>query len=152
MSGRSEPTEGEEERIGYCRPPKHTRFKKGNRANPLGRAAAKRGDLAETVRETLASKVEISEGGRKRKVTRSEANILALFDKAKRGDASAADRLLDLHDLSAKGGNGGRRVVEVYNVLPDEDGERRPVPVFNNDEAARQDYRTQGRSPTKETI
>jgi hypothetical protein len=132
-------SKGEGDRIGYRRPPKHTRFKKGNRANPLGRGASKRGDFAETVCATLASKVEIGEGGRMRKVTRSEANILSLFEKAKRGDVSAADRLLDLHAMSTKGGGGKTTVVEVYNVLPDEDGERRSRPIFDGDEAPRPD-------------
>jgi hypothetical protein len=144
VSGRRTPSDGEDDCVGYCRPPKHTQFQKGNRANPHGRGASKRGDLAETVRETLASKVEIREGGRKRKVTRREANILALFDKAKRGDAAAADRLLDLHDLSAKAGNGGPQVVEVYNVLPDENGERAPPRVHGGDEVSSSDFRAHG--------
>ena len=75
------------------------------------------------MRSTLASKVEIREGGRKRTVTRSEANILALFDKAKRGDAAAADRLIDLHEASAKGAGDGPMIIEVYNALPDANGE-----------------------------
>jgi Family of unknown function (DUF5681) len=132
-------SKGEDDRIGYRRPPKHTRFKKGNRANPLGRGASKRGDFDETVCATLGSKVEIGEGGRKRKVTRREANIVALVERAKRGDVSAADRLLDLHAMSAKGGGGRTTVIEVYNVLPDEDFERRPHKIFNGDEAPRPD-------------
>jgi hypothetical protein len=144
VNGRPPSSKDEDDRVGYCRPPKHTRFQKGNRANPLGRAWSKRGDLAEAVRETLASKVEIREAGRKRMVTRREANILALFDRAKRGDAAAADRLLDLHALSAKGGEGGAKVIEVYNVLPDEDGEHRPPRLRANDEASSPDSREPG--------
>jgi hypothetical protein len=134
VSGRPPTCKGDDDRIGYRLPPKHTQFKKGNRANPLGRGAAKRNDLAETVLATLASKVQISEGGHKRKVTRSEANILALLDKAKRGDVSAANRLLDIHGLSTKGVHGKQRVIEVYNALPDEDRESRPLPIRNGDE------------------
>ena len=144
MSDRQTAEKNEEERIGYRRPPKHTRFKKGNRANPLGRGASRRGDLAKTVRETLASKVEIRERGRKRKVTRSEANILALFEKAVRGNVSAADRLLDLHASATRGGEGKTKVVEVHNVLPDEDVDRRHRPIFDSDEPARPHSGTSG--------
>jgi hypothetical protein len=66
--------------------------------------------------------VQIREGGRRRTVTRGEATILALFEKAKRGDAAAADRLIDLHEASAKRAADGPMLVEVYNALPDANG------------------------------
>ena len=144
MSGGTKSKEVEKDRVGYGRPPKHTQFKKGNRANPRGRAASQRSDLADAVRETLSTKVEISQGGRKRRVTRSEANILALFDKARKGDAAAADRLLDLHASSAKGGDGGPAVIEVFNVLPDEDGDRPAVSQSESDDIARPDSAARG--------
>jgi hypothetical protein len=106
MSDDRQATEDETDRVGYGRPPKHTQFQKGNRAYA-----------------TLSSKVKIREGGRKRTVTRIEANILALFDKAKRGDAAAANRLIDLHEASAKGAGDGPMVIEVHNALPDANGE-----------------------------
>jgi hypothetical protein len=56
-------------------------------------------------------------------VTRIEANILALFDKAKRGDAAAANRLIDLHEASATGADERPMVIEVHNALPDANGE-----------------------------
>jgi Family of unknown function (DUF5681) len=123
MSDNPKATDDEGERVGYCHPPKHTRFQKGNSANLRGRGKHSRDDFAESVRSTLASRVEIREGRRTRTVSRSEANILALFDKAKRGDAAAADRLIDLHEASAKGACDGPMVVEVYNALPDAKGD-----------------------------
>jgi hypothetical protein len=123
MSDDRETGDGEAERIGYGRPPKHTQFQKGNRAYLQRRGMRDRRDFAESVRSTLASKLEIREGGRKRTVTRGEANILALFDKAKRGDAAAANRLIDLHEASASGAGDGPMVIEVHNALPDANGE-----------------------------
>jgi hypothetical protein len=128
MIDNPESRDGAEPRIGYGRPPKHTQFQNGNRANPYGRGAAKRSDFAETMRETLAAKVEINQGRRKRKVSRREAIVLSLFDKAKRGDLNAANRLLDLHGGSAKAGDGGPMVIDVFNLPPDEDDEGYPVP------------------------
>lgn len=87
------------------------------------RGARARDDFAESVRATLTSKVKIREGGRKRTVTRIEANILALFDKAKRGDAAAANRLIELHEASDRGASDGPIIIEVHNALPDANGE-----------------------------
>jgi hypothetical protein len=123
MSDNPETTDGEAERVGYRRPPKRTQFQKGNRAYLQRGGRRDRNDFAESVRATLASRVEIREGRRTRTVSRGEANILALFDKAKRGDAAAADRLIDLHEASAKGAGDGPKVIEVYNALPDANGE-----------------------------
>jgi hypothetical protein len=124
MSDDRQATNGEAERVGYGRPPKHTQFQKGNRAYLHRRRGARaRDDFAESVRATLTSKVKIREGGRKRTVTRIEANILALFDKAKRGDAAAANRLIDLYKASATGAGDGPMIIEVHNVLPDANGE-----------------------------
>ena len=118
MSHDRQATSGEAERIGYGRPPKHTRFQKGNRAYLHRRGARAPDDFAESVRATLTSKVKIREGGRKR-----TANILALFDKAKHGDAAAANRLIDLHEASARGAGEGPMIIEVHNALPDANGE-----------------------------
>ena len=62
MSDDRQATSGEAERIGYGRPPKHTRFQKGNRAYLHRRGARARDDFAESVRATLTSKVKIREG------------------------------------------------------------------------------------------
>ena len=123
MSDDRQATNGEGERVGYGRPPKHTQFQKGNRAYLHRRGARARDDFAESVRAMLTSKVKIREGDRKRTVTRLEANILALFDKAKRGDAVAASRLIDLHEASARGAGEGPMIIEVHNALPDANGE-----------------------------
>src|ERR1700751_3263534 len=124
MSDDRQATNGEAERVGYGRPPKHTQFQKGNRAYLHRRRGARaRGDFAGSVRATRAPGVKIREGDRKRTVTRLEANILALFDKAKRGDAAAANRLIDLHEASATGAGEGPMVIEVHNALPDANGE-----------------------------
>ena len=123
MSDDRQATNGEAERVGYGRPPKHTQFQKGNRAYLHRRRARDRDDFAESIRATLTSKLEIREGGRRRTVTRSEANILALFDKAKRGDAAAASRLIDLHEASARGAGERPMVIEIPNALPDANGE-----------------------------
>jgi hypothetical protein len=61
MSDDSKIRDGEVERVGYGRPPKHTRFQKGNLANPRGRGNRDREDFAKSVESTLSAKVEIRE-------------------------------------------------------------------------------------------
>ena len=60
MSDDRQATDGEAERVGYGRPPKHTQFQKGNRAYLHRRGARDRDDFAESVRSTLTSKVRDS--------------------------------------------------------------------------------------------
>jgi hypothetical protein len=114
---------GHDERVGYCSPPKHSRFKPGNRANPNGRGGRNRDDFAESVQETRASRVVLREGAKTRIVTRSEANIVSLFDRAKRGNIAAAIRLLDLIEFASRAGHGGPTTVEIINGLPNAAGE-----------------------------
>ena len=94
MSDDRQATDGEAERVGYGRPPKHTQFQKGNRAYLHRRGTRDRDDFAESVRATLTSKVKIREGGRKRTVTRGEANILALRqgETRRRGGGESSHR------------------------------------------------------------
>jgi hypothetical protein len=99
--------DGASYRVGYKRPPKETRFQKGNRANPYGRGRKGREDFAKAVFSTHERKVVLRQGGHKRTVTRREANIIALDEQAKRGHVSAAERLLDLHEASTRAGGGG---------------------------------------------
>ena len=117
--------DGASYRVGYKRPPKETRFQKGNRANPYGRGRKGREDFAKAVFSTHERKVVLRQGGHKRTVTRREANIIALDEQAKRGHVSAAERLLDLHEASTRAGGGGPRIIEVHNALPEADGKYR---------------------------
>ena len=52
--------------IGYCKPPKHTRFKPGQSGHPSGRPRGQR-NFRTAVREALQEKVTIREGERQRK-------------------------------------------------------------------------------------
>ena len=57
--------------VGYGKPPRHTRFKKGEAsANPLGRP---RKNLAASLVERLNKKVVVTENGRRRKIAVREA-------------------------------------------------------------------------------
>jgi len=84
-----------EDRVGYCNPPKHTRFKKGESGNPKGRP---RGTLnmAAVLARTLREKVIINENGQRKTVTKLEAAVKQLVNKAASGDLRALRHLADL--------------------------------------------------------
>ena len=74
--------------VGYQRPPKSTRFQKGQSGNPRGRPPNRhRGVPYETV---LGQMVTIREDGRERRVTAAEAFLLQLTRKGLQGDSAAA--------------------------------------------------------------
>ncbi|AXI43281.1 hypothetical protein C1J02_16085 [Sulfitobacter sp. SK011] len=81
--------------VGYGKPPRATRFRKGHSGNPKGRPRQARG--VRTLLETaLSKKITINEAGRKSQVSKSEALILSLITKAIKGDIRAAAQVLRL--------------------------------------------------------
>ena len=81
--------------IGYGKPPKHGRFKKGRSGNPKGRPKGNR-DFSTDLLETLRAPVQLTEKGRPKTVSTQQAALLRLREKALSGDARALDRLIDL--------------------------------------------------------
>ena len=74
--------------IGYCKPPKHTRFKPGQSGHPSGRPRGQR-NFRTAVREALKEKITIREGDRTRAVSKMDAIIQVTFNKALKADAKA---------------------------------------------------------------
>ena len=95
--GSSEPPEQangiDSEAVGYCRPPVHSRWKKGQSGNPRGRT--KGGPNLSTVLEReLSQRVTIREGDGSRKISRLAAVVIATATKAIKGDQRAAGLIL----------------------------------------------------------
>jgi Family of unknown function (DUF5681) len=74
--------------VGYRKPPAATRFKKGQSGNPKGRPKGKR-NASSVIMRALWAKVVINENGRRREVTKFEAAITQLSNKAAQGDLRA---------------------------------------------------------------
>jgi hypothetical protein len=87
----SEPTE----RVGFCRPPRSTRFKKGVSGNPKGRPKGSL-NVATLFMKTLREKVIINERGQRKTVTKLEAAFKQLVNKSAGGDLRAIALLRDL--------------------------------------------------------
>jgi hypothetical protein len=88
--------------IGYGKPPKATRFKKGQSGNPAG--AKKKvavDDVRVMVEEVLAELITLRDGGKDRKVSRLEAMLRTQILNGLKGDSKAAKAVFR---LSQKGG------------------------------------------------
>lgn len=81
--------------VGYGKPPKHTRFKKGQSGNPKGRekgACGVKSDLQDELTEMLT----ITENGKTTKLTKQRLLIKQLFAQGSKGDIRAAIKILEM--------------------------------------------------------
>ena len=85
----------DDETVGYGHPPKQTRFQKGRSGNPHGRPKGAP-NLATALARTLQERVVITEHGRKHTITKFEAAVKQLVNKAASGEARAIAQLLGL--------------------------------------------------------
>ncbi len=81
--------------IGYGKPPKHTRFKPGQSGNRRGRPNGARNLRTDLVDE-LGERILISEGGRRRAVSKQRGMLKQLMAKALKGDVRAANTVIGL--------------------------------------------------------
>jgi Family of unknown function (DUF5681) len=81
--------------VGFRKPPRHTRFVKGQSGNPHGRPKGKR-NWATVLHSILEKKVTVVENGRSKEVTKLEAATTQLANKAAGGDTNAIRLLLQI--------------------------------------------------------
>ena len=81
--------------VGYGKPPKHAQFKKGQSGNFKGRPKGTL-NLAAVLERTLREEVVINENGRRKVITKLEAAITQLVNKAASGDGHAMRYLCQL--------------------------------------------------------
>src|SRR5438874_1859 len=81
--------------VGYGKPPRHSRFKRGQSGNPRGRAPGAK-NLRTLLSEALNECVIVTENGGRRKVTKREAIIKQLVNQSATADWRAIKILLDL--------------------------------------------------------
>ena len=80
--------------VGYGKPPQHTRFKKGESGNPTGRPKNSK-NLTTLLEKELKQRVVITENGRRRSITKQEAMVKHLVNKAVSGDRPLMQLLLE---------------------------------------------------------
>lgn len=116
--GSNNPPPGSEQpnAVGYGKPPEGTRFKKGVSGNPKGRP---RGSLnvATVFTKTLREKVVINEHGQRKRVTKLEAAMKQLINKAASGDQRSMRLLVELaRDAEARQSVPGSREPALSSV------------------------------------
>jgi hypothetical protein len=96
--------------VGFGRPPKHTRFKKGRSGNPKGKPKGAK-NLKTDLLEELAESMKIRESGKPRRVSKQRALIKSLVARGLNGNDRAAAKILDLYlrvaGLDDDAGNAG---------------------------------------------
>jgi hypothetical protein len=81
--------------VGYGRPPRHSRFTKGQSGNPKGRPKGTKNlktDLTEELQETIL----VREGTHAIKISKQRAIVKTLIAKTLKGDARAATTLTNM--------------------------------------------------------
>ena len=84
--------------VGYGKPPQHSRFQPGQSGNPKGRPKGSL-NLAMALNRALREKVSIIEHGRPRLITKLDAAVKGLVNRAVKGDAKAMQQMLGLSPL-----------------------------------------------------
>jgi hypothetical protein len=83
-------------KVGYGKPPRHTRFQKGRSGNPHSRARETK-NLSTLLDHELNERIVVTENGRRRTISKWSAFIKQLVNRAAGGDLRAGKMLLDLY-------------------------------------------------------
>ena len=89
------PDEEGDHEVGYRKPPRHTRFTKGQSGNPRGRRPGTK-NLKTLLSDALNEFVIVSENGGRRKITKREAIVTQLVNRSASADFRAIKILLDM--------------------------------------------------------
>ena len=87
--------------VGYAKPPQYTRFRKGQSGNPKGRPKGLQ-SFARLARQAFNEKIAIKENGERRTITKLQAALKQLANKAASGDAAAIREVLRLQAVIAQ--------------------------------------------------
>lgn len=93
----------QDEAVGYCRPPKHTRFKPGQSGNPQGRPRKKLA-LNDILEEAATTLVQVTVDGRVRRMPALKAILMLEVRKALQGDGKASRFVLETFESRGLGG------------------------------------------------
>jgi Family of unknown function (DUF5681) len=81
--------------VGYGKPPRHSRFPKGQSGNPRGRPSGAK-NFATLLKEALNEPVIVTDNGGRRKVSKRQAIITQLVNRSATADFRAIKILLDI--------------------------------------------------------
>ena len=81
--------------VGYGKPPRHTRFKKGESGNPKGRPKGTL-NISTVVSREARKEVIVNENGRRIVMTKLEVAAMQVINKAASGDLKAFQQVSDV--------------------------------------------------------
>lgn len=81
--------------VGFAKPPVQTQFQKGQSGNPRGRPKGKK-NVASVLQAALNERVTITENGQRKAITKLEASIKQVVNRAAAGESAAIKLLLQL--------------------------------------------------------
>jgi hypothetical protein len=140
--------------VGYGKPPRHTRFKKGHSGNPKGRPRGSR-NLKSELEDEFRERIVVREGGKARKVSKRRAMIKAQMAKAVQGDTKAATLLTSLEfrysDLDPRAEGGVEDIAEKDQAILENYIRRHQSPNRESIEAPTQSNGTAPDNPEVET-
>ena len=99
--------------VGYKKPPKNGRFKKGQSGNPNGRPKGSKNFVTILTKE-LNQKITVNENGKQKNISRMEAMVKRLVAEALQGERRS---LITLIDIMRK--TGQMEEVEVQGLIPE---------------------------------
>jgi hypothetical protein len=108
--------------VGYCRPPLHSRFQPGKSGNPKGRPRGHK-NIRTILTEVLKQPIELTEGIKKRVVTKAEAFILTLVNGALSGKPPNPKAAAILVGLLLRAGQLDEESSADSPIVPDAQGE-----------------------------
>jgi hypothetical protein len=86
--GKNGGDQGDDDEVGYGRPPKRTRFQPGKSGNPKGRPKGSKA-LQTLVQEELKARIPVTEGGVTKRMSKGQAIVKRLFSGALKGELRA---------------------------------------------------------------
>lgn len=87
-------------KVGFGKPPEHSRFQKGRSGNPAGRPKGRK-NLKTIINDVAFERISVKENGRMRTMTRVEAAVRQLGNKAATGEPKANSEFLrQVHQFS----------------------------------------------------
>jgi len=100
--------------IGYRRPPKASRFKKGKSGNPKGRPKGS-GNFLTLLQQELDQTITVNENGKKKTISRMQAMVKRMVARALQGEQKA---LLSLVEILRRTGQFER--IEEDGLMPED--------------------------------